>query len=145
MQMAKYRIKGTSGATANEVYELVDRLLIGRADDCNVRIANDAVSPRHCELLVSEQGDVLLTDLESGSGTRVNGVAVQKASLNSGDEISVANCRFLLQAPGLRPQRVLTEEAVRKTRSHLPWLLPTAVILAVALAWQRGWLSPIIG
>ena len=143
--MSKYRIKGTSGASANRSYDLGELLVIGRADDCDVRIEHDAVSPHHCELRVSGQGEIVLTDLRSGTGTRVNGVPVEKVSLNSGDEISVANCRFLLQAPGLRPQRVLTGEAVRKPTSRVSWLLPLALVLAAALAWQRGWLSPILG
>ena len=143
--MARYRIKGTSGASANRSYELGQRLLIGRADDCDVRIENEEVSAHHCELVVSDDGSVMLRDLGSGTGTRVNGVAVDTASLAGGDEISVANCRFLLQAPGLRPERVLTEDAVRKKRNPVPWLLAMAVTLALVLAWRQGWFQLITG
>ena len=41
----------------------------------------------------------------------------RSAALASGDEIRVGACRFVLQAPGLKPRRVLTQEAVEPRRS----------------------------
>ena len=71
----------------------------------------------------------------------LNGEPVEQASLGSGDEIRIANCRWVLQAPGLRPQKVLTEDAVQRKRGRLPWLIVGGLLAAAALAWYRGWLS----
>jgi hypothetical protein len=62
--------------------------------------------------------------------------------LNSGDEIRLGACRWVLQAPGLRPEKVLTEQAVKQRSRLMPWLLVGALLAAAAvaatLAWQRG-------
>jgi hypothetical protein len=54
--------------------------------------------------------------------------------------LRIGTCRWLLQAPGMRPERVLTAEAITPARPYWPWLLPLALVLAGWLAWQRGWL-----
>jgi hypothetical protein len=47
----------------------------------------------------------------------------------------------VLQAPGLRPEKVLTAKAVKRSSGIWPWLVAAAVLgAAAALAWQRGWL-----
>ena len=139
--MSIYRLKGTSGPVLNQAYTLQGVLSIGRADDCDVRIDQDDVAPRHAEVRLLEDGRVLLRNLDASRQTLLNGEPVQERELGGGDEIRVANCRFMLQAPGLRPDRVLTEEAVATHRRHWPWLLVFALAGAAALAWQRGWLT----
>ena len=61
--------------------------------------------------------------------------------MTSGDEIRIANCRFVLQAPGLRPDKVLTAEATRPRRAYLPWLIVGGLLAAAAAAWYSGLLS----
>jgi hypothetical protein len=61
--------------------------------------------------------------------------------LSSGDEIQVGSCRWLLQAPGLKPQRVLTAEAVRPRRAVWPWWVSAAGAGLVVAAWKLGWLE----
>lgn len=141
MSAHAYRLKGTSGDLVNQTFALEGRLLIGRADDCELRVDHDSVAPHHAEVTLAGNGQVRLRDLGSASGTRVNGQAVEEAMLNSGDEIAVGPCRLMLQAPGLRPERVLTEAATRPCRRHWPWLLPLALLLLVVLAWRQGWLA----
>lgn len=50
----------------------INRTLIGRALDCDVRFANYQVS-RHHAILTRVRGDVRIADLGSSNGTRVNG------------------------------------------------------------------------
>jgi predicted component of type VI protein secretion system len=142
--MTSYRLKGTSGALINQVFSLSGRLLIGRADDCDVRIDLEGVAPHHAEVRTIGQGAVLLRDLGSATGTRLNGEPVSEARLHSGDEIQVGQCRLMLQAPGLKPERVLTEVATRPRPRHWKWLLPLALVLLAALAWQQGWLEALL-
>jgi predicted component of type VI protein secretion system len=142
--MSSYRLKGTSGALINQAFSLSGRLLIGRADDCDVRIDLEGVAPHHAEVRAIGQGAVLLRDLGSATGTRLNGEPVSEAQLKSGDEIQVGQCRLMLQAPGLKPERVLTAEATRPPRRHWPWLLPLVLLLLAALAWQQGWLARVL-
>ena len=135
--MGTYRLKGASGAVINQSFTLGERTLIGRADDCDLRVDQEGVASRHAEI-VEEQGGLTLRSLDAASELVLNGEAVQEASLASGDEIRIASCRWVLQAPGLRPEKVLTDQATRARRSHLPWLIPLLLLSAAAIAWYNG-------
>jgi hypothetical protein len=136
-----YRLKGTSGAVVNQAYPLDGRLVLGRADDCDVRIDHDSVAPRHAEVSMAGEGGVVIRDLGSGLETRVNGEPVGEARLSGGDEIQVGNCRLMLQAPGLRPERVLGAEPGPAVGGIWKWLVPVAIVAAAALAWYFGYLE----
>ncbi|MDX1459974.1 MAG: FHA domain-containing protein [Xanthomonadales bacterium] len=142
MNPPRYRIKGASGALANRAFSLDDRLVIGRADDCDVRLDEPDVEPRHCELRANEHG----VEIERLAGeVNVNGQQVEQQQLSGGDEIRIGRHRFVLQAPGLRPERVLTADAVRPRRSAAWWLIPAAILGGAAVAWQQGWLQAVLG
>ena len=137
--MSIYRLKGASGAVINRFFTLGDRTLIGSAEECDVRIDGDAARMQHAEI-IEQDGSLILRNLATPGATLLNGEPVEQASLGSGDEIRIANCRWVLQAPGLRPQKVLTEDAVQRKRGRLPWLIVGGLLAAAALAWYRGWL-----
>jgi hypothetical protein len=137
--MGTYRLKGASGAVINQDFALGAKTVIGSAEDCDLRVESDGVEPRHAEI-TGEQDALLLKNLASQAETLLNGEAVDQASLASGDEIRIANCRWVLQAPGLRPQKVLTGIALRPRRSYLPWLIVGGLLAAAVLSWQSGWL-----
>jgi len=137
--MSTYRLKGASGAVTNQAFTLGEKTLIGSAEDCDLRVVNGNIEPRHAEI-TQEQEALVLKNLATSAETRLNGEVVDQASLSSGDEIRIGNCRWVLQAPGLRPQKVLTGDAIRPKRNYLPWLIVGALLTAAALSWQRGWL-----
>jgi hypothetical protein len=63
-------------------------LTIGRLPECSVAVEDTNVSRRHAE--VRRDGpDVVVVDLGSTNGTRVNGAQVRTRRLNDGDEITV--------------------------------------------------------
>ena len=90
-----------------------------------------------------QQGGLTLIKLDPAAEVALNGRSVEQATLASGDEIRIANCRFVLQAPGLKPQKVLTEAAVRPRRRRLlPWLVAAGLLAAAAAAaWYAGLLD----
>ena len=136
--MTIYRLKGASGAVINQSHALGARTLIGRADDCDLRVDQDGVAGRHAEVVEDGQGGLTLNHLADGYETALNGEAVQSAALASGDEIRIANCRWVLQAPGLRPEKVLTEQAVARRRGWIPWVIVAGLLGAGAAAWYFG-------
>ena len=73
-------------------------LLVGRHRWCDVRIASPRVSRRHCCLALDRDG-VLVRDLGSTNGTRINGRRVFRGVLRPGDELSIAHCRYHLENP----------------------------------------------
>jgi pSer/pThr/pTyr-binding forkhead associated (FHA) protein len=75
-------------------------VVVGRHLWCDARIASPRVSRRHCSLAASPDG-VLVRDLGSTNGTRINGRRVDQGVLRPGDELSIAHCRYHLEGhPG---------------------------------------------
>src|SRR6266498_3935054 len=70
-----------------------EMMLIGRQEDCDLRLDHKSVSKMHC-VLVKTDGVVLVRDLGSTNGTRVNGTRVRRAALLPNDKLSVANFHF---------------------------------------------------
>lgn len=137
--MSDYRLKGTSGAVINQAWALEGRTVIGSAAGCGVSVESDTLAPEHAEVRVGD-GRLVLCLLEDGGELYINGEPVTEAVLASGDEIRIGNCRWLLQAPGLKPERVLTEAAVRRRVRLLPWVIAGGLSALALLAWRLGWL-----
>ena len=73
-------------------------LVIGRLPECDVVLNDPNVSRRHAEL--RRQGaDVVLQDLGSTNGTKVNGGIVSMVVLADGDEIIIGANRMAFEAP----------------------------------------------
>ena len=77
-----------------------DITVIGRREDCDLRIPLGEISRKHCRLI--RDGDALrLEDLGSSNGSYHNGERVQEANLNPGDSIQVGPVVFVLQIDGV--------------------------------------------
>src|ERR1700722_2815097 len=70
-----------------------EMILVGRQDDCDVRLDHKSVSKIHC-VIVKTDGLLLLRDLGSTNGRRVNGTRVRRAALLPNDKLSVANFHY---------------------------------------------------
>ena len=140
--MNNYRLKGASGKVAGHSHSFSQRTTLGSGKDCDLVIDDSTVAAKQAEIVLLDSGNLHLVHLDPATQTLVNGQPVTEILLNSGDEIRLRACRWVLQAPGLRPEKVLTEQAVKQRSRFLPWLiagaLGVATAIAVALAWQRG-------
>lgn len=63
-------------------------LLVGRHPECDLRIDLPKISRRHCCLALAYDR-VLIRDLGSHNGLRVNGQIVEEAQLRPGDEVAI--------------------------------------------------------
>ena len=137
--MSHYKLKGTSGSVINQSFPFADSIVLGSSADCDVQLDEPGVAPRHAEIRLLEGRSLQLKDLGSKTGTLLNGVAVTETLLGSGDEIRIGTCRWMLQAPGLRPERVLTADVVAKPSRRWPRVLLWTGLAAAATAvavWQ---------
>jgi len=78
----------------------VDRLnmVVGRHPQCDARLDSIRVSRRHCCLSEDrDSGEVLVRDLGSTNGIRINGQRVEAGRLRGGDELSIAHIRYRLE------------------------------------------------
>lgn len=82
-----------------------DMTLVGRKEDCDVRLDHKSVSKVHC-VLVKTDGLLLLRDLGSTNGTRVNGTRVRRAALLPNDKVSFANFHFKVHLGPMEPVAV---------------------------------------
>jgi pSer/pThr/pTyr-binding forkhead associated (FHA) protein len=73
-----------------------DMVLIGRNEECEIRLDHKSISKQHC-LLVKTDGLILVRDLGSTNGTRVNGQRIRRAALLPNDQFSVANYKYRVQ------------------------------------------------
>lgn|GEM_PF-600347 len=67
---------------------------IGREEGNGLRLDDQRVSRFHAKVQM-EDGDIILTDLDSTNGTRVNGMAVQIRRIRPGDQISIGRTVLL--------------------------------------------------
>lgn len=73
-----------------------DPVLIGRLPECTVVLADPNVSRRHAEIRRVDDA-LVVTDLGSTNGTRVNGLPVREEHLASGDEITVGSTTLVVE------------------------------------------------
>ena len=70
-------------------------ILIGRADNCDIRYANAHVSSRHAEISIVRE-EVSIEDLGSANGIFVNGQRVRRQTLYPGDTVFVLGLKLIV-------------------------------------------------
>lgn len=76
-----------------------DMTVIGRREDCDLRIPLSDVSRKHCRLILD--GEVIKAeDLGSSNGTYKNGERIQQTELGAGDTLQIGPVLFVLQVDG---------------------------------------------
>src|SRR5438034_5976854 len=74
---------------------LVDKpvLLIGRHPECDIQIDSRKISRRHC-CLAQVANYLVVRDLGSTNGIRINGVRVLEGRLDENDELTIGGLRY---------------------------------------------------
>jgi pSer/pThr/pTyr-binding forkhead associated (FHA) protein len=68
-------------------------LVFGRHEDCDIQLPSKKVSRRHC--IVAQVNDYLVVrDLGSTNGVRINGKRVHEGRLLPGDELTIGNFKY---------------------------------------------------
>ncbi len=115
-----------------------DMTVIGRREDCDLRIPLGDISRKHCRLI--KDGEALrIEDLGSSNGTFLNGERVQESIVNPGDTVQLGPVVFGVQIDGfpsdeeLQPYAsagggvsLVEEDAVEAAPANLDDLEPTA-------------------
>jgi pSer/pThr/pTyr-binding forkhead associated (FHA) protein len=74
----------------------VKPVIIGRGEAADIRLQDEKVSRRHCEIRLWD-GDFVLKDLKSHNGTYVNERPIEVAILHSGDSVRVGNAALAFE------------------------------------------------
>jgi predicted component of type VI protein secretion system len=106
----------------------VDRLnlVVGRHPQCDARLDSIRVSRRHCCLSEDkDSGEVVVRDLGSTNGIRINGQRVEAGRLRPGDELSIAHIRYRLES-GADHQVTMADPLGRaEDGHHVPFQVPS--------------------
>lgn len=93
--MGKCVLHRADGTSSNQPLGNVP-VLIGRAGDAPIRVDDEFVSRKHCEVYLQD-GKVVLRDLQSHNGTFVNGQRITEILLASGDKLQIGETRMVFQ------------------------------------------------
>jgi pSer/pThr/pTyr-binding forkhead associated (FHA) protein len=68
-------------------------LLLGRHPECDIQIESRKISRRHC-CIAQVEDYLVVRDLGSTNGIRINGVRVLEGKLRGSDELTIGNSRY---------------------------------------------------
>jgi len=114
--MAAITLQALEGLERGTTFrDLETPISIGREEENAVRLNDERVSRFHAKIQ-EDGGRVILTDLDSTNGTRVNGRPISARVLRPGDQIAVGRC---LLAYGAREELDRLAAAARAQRTAL--------------------------
>jgi predicted component of type VI protein secretion system len=98
-------------------------LLLGRHPECDIQIDSRKISRRHC--CIAQVGDYLVVrDLGSTNGIRINGARVLEGKLRTDDELTIGGFRYKVAWDSLGPPSprpgAQTPVAKREAKRGLP-------------------------
>ncbi len=96
VELQRLEVAVTSGADKGTKLPLDGPLVVGSGDGCDLVLADDTVSSRHCELFWRD-GRLVLRDLGSTNGVVVDGVPVLEAFLAPGAKVKLGQTTLPLK------------------------------------------------
>jgi predicted component of type VI protein secretion system len=71
-------------------------VLIGRHQECDIQIPSRKISRRHC-CVAQVYNYLVVRDLGSTNGVRINGTRAMEGKLQPGDELTIGNLNYRVQ------------------------------------------------
>jgi len=99
-------------------YPVTRARIIGREEDCDMRIPVAEVSREHCRVAPSESGGLEIEDLGSSNGTYVNGMRVEEAEMVAGDVLKIGPAIMVLRVDNQPADIDANEAMLRGTPSE---------------------------
>lgn len=88
-------------------------IVVGRHPQCDARLDSIRISRRHC-CMTPDNGEVIVRDLGSTNGIRINDQRVEMGRLRAGDVLSIAHLRYRLEiGEGFQDQTLADNREVR--------------------------------
>ncbi len=146
---ARVVLRGVGGSHFGRAIALKQRLVVGRAADCDIVIDDAQIAPHHATVENIAEA-ICLRDMGTGAGALVNGLRLTTAVLHTGDQIAFGRDQFVVEAPGLplRGEVMMSPETAHAeaeasdaiampadTRGSIWWLIGAAALIALGLVW----------
>jgi len=94
-------------------------VVVGRHPLCDVRLDSLRISRHHC-CMTQDKEEVVVRDLGSTNGIRINGERVERGRLRAGDELSIAHIRYRLENGGAQEMTLADPNASLLNGVHSP-------------------------
>jgi pSer/pThr/pTyr-binding forkhead associated (FHA) protein len=120
-----WMLQATHQSLGNKRYPINGRVIVGRAQECELSFSYDRLSRRHAELKIVN-GALQLKDLESSNGTFVNGKRIDAVRLQPGDTLSFDKLSFTVVGPSDGDGKLGFSDELNKTVIR-PAIDPAAV------------------
>jgi predicted component of type VI protein secretion system len=117
----------------------LDRALVvvGRHPQCDARLDSIRVSRRHC-CMSEDNGEIVVRDLGSTNGIRINGQRVEAGRIRPGDELSIAHIRYRREG-GEANQLTLADPIGKDSDGHhIPFTVPSFASSAPVLGDENA-------
>ncbi len=88
----------TSGKSTSHKLKAGTVYNIGRDSSNKIVVDDECVSRSHLKLEITKDDRVIVTDMGSSRGTKVNGNKITSKSLTTGDLIEIGNSKMILEA-----------------------------------------------
>ncbi|MGP1345640.1 MAG: ATPase, T2SS/T4P/T4SS family [Phycisphaerales bacterium] len=73
-------------------------LVLGRHPGTDLVVDDERASRRHCMIVLGDDGRLIVRDLRSQNGTKVNGASVTETTLHDGDTLTIGRTTFVVRA-----------------------------------------------
>jgi predicted component of type VI protein secretion system len=94
-------------------------LLLGRHAECDIQLNSRKVSRKHC-CIAQVSDHLIVRDLGSTNGVRINGTRVKEGILRNGDELTIGNFRYQIHTEserGVLPPPVPAAKPARRAHA----------------------------
>lgn len=106
-----WTLRAETGVHKGQVFQITDKLLVGKQPQCGIRMDGTHISRKHAELTV-ENGQLKVKDLGSANGTFVNDQRVTEATIRDGDVVRFDIEIFRVVGPGADSNKTMVRPAV---------------------------------
>lgn len=118
------------GQGEERVVEAEGKIVVGRGEDCDIRIYSPSISFRHLSIEETEKG-FLFKDLNSTNGTYLYGKRIREVLIGEGEEVTVGD--FLISARRKKEKsdlQILKEELIKRLGKDFTADLPRILKIA---------------
>lgn len=126
-------LRGLNLGLEGRTYRIADTVaLVGRGRDCPTTIIDPSVSRVHAKFTVDGNNTLFLEDLKSANGTYVNGQAIDRVAIQSGDRVRFGNVELeveLLELSTAHSSSSRNKRVSAGRDSSSTWLSITALLL----------------
>lgn len=110
-------------------------IVIGRGNDCSIRLEDPTVSKNHAEIYV-KYGKIVIKDLGSRNGTRVNFTKISKRILSDGDRITLGGMDLVFNEYSLKHMDNISDQVKEKDDDiQIPWSKDVLLLLDLGLRY----------